>query len=176
MGASDIQKRGYPKSQIKRDWMVFRFCGGMGAGQTSELLTNTQATYAIEVNPYITYNESVVFRNPEFSQGTGAVFTGVRITMTDGGSDDVTWYLALSTTGTLTDSEILAQNMPFSGELPYDIEVPHSKVPQPTDPNWDNKIYVTIYWGAANVYYGNADYTDNVQYLRIAKHNYEVNQ
>ncbi len=183
MSVSDIQKIGYPKSQVKRDWIWLPYCGGAGAEECPEVLTSTKVTFFVETNPYLTYNRGIILQNPVgLDTITG---DGLRIfadTGAGGGCDhnygaEITWYLALSADGILTDQEIINQGLTFSGSAPYNIEINNpALIPQPTNSLWDNKIYFTIYWGVANTYVAFEDLQDNVQYLRVVKHDYEVKQ
>lgn len=178
MGQGDIQKQGYPKSTIKHNWEIFLFCGGKGGGGCATLTGTTSIKYSIDVNPFDVYNQSLILQNTEL--------TPVRF-YTDGGSDgmgcahtfgtEVNWYLGLSADGVLTDAQIIAQNNVFSGAAPYYIEILANKLPQPTAANWQNKIWVHIYWGNATYVTGmDTTVVNNKQYLKVVKHNFEVKQ
>lgn len=180
MGQSDIQKQGYPKSTLKRDWEIYLFCsGGRGGGACATVTGTTSIKFSVDVNPFDVYNQSLLIQNPES--------TPVRF-YTDAGSDgfgcshtfgnEVSWYLGFSDDGNLTDGQIIAQNNIFSGAPPYNIEILANKLPQPTAANWQNKIWLHIYWGNPAYVTGMdmPSISNNKQYLKILKHNFEVKQ
>jgi len=39
----------------------------------------------------------------------------------------------------------------LSGALPYEVEFPADKCPQPTDAAWENIVYVYVWWGDSNL-------------------------
>jgi hypothetical protein len=179
MGASDVNQVGYGKSQQKKDWALYRYCGGGGGGACPYIQNKTQVKFSIEVNPFLVKNTSITFRNPEFF--------GI-VLFQDLGSDGSCpssyninapqdWYLGLSADGVMTDAEVIAQNL-LQDNLPppFDIEVTGRNVlPQPTDAGWDGKIWCHIVW-TNPAFVSDQLYVDNVQYLKVVQHNYEVKQ
>lgn len=176
MGASDITQRGYPKSLQKKDFTVYLYCGGSGGGGCAYPQGKTQVRYGIEMNPFIVSNESILFRNPAFfgivlypDAGVGG---GCPNSYSLG--TERTWYLGFSNTGTLTDAQVIAQQLPQSaGAPPFDILVGRNKLPQPTDADWTGILYVHIVWADAN-YVSDQIYQNDIQYLRVVQHNYQV--
>lgn len=179
MGASDSRQVGYPKSQQKKDWTIFQYCGGGGAGQCAQVQGITQVRFGIELNPYIVRQDSILLRNPEFF--------GI-VLYPDAGPDgflcdhsyvlgtEVDWYLGFSNDGVLTDAEVRAQGLlQTAGAPPFDIEVNRPKLPQPTDSDWSGILYVHMHW-ASSLYVSDQVYEDDVQYLRVVQHNYQVRQ
>lgn len=176
MGVYDLEERGYPKSLQKKDWALYRYCGGAGGGDCPVVQNKTQVRFAIEVNPFLVYNRSLLLRNPEFF--------GVVLYQDLGPSgfcshsyninNPQDWWLGFSTTGSLTDAQVVSQQL-LQDNLtpPFDIEVSANKLPQPTDPNWDGKIYVHIAWINPS-YVSDREYEDDIQYLRVVQHNYDV--
>lgn len=170
----DRKYLGYPKSHVKRDWQLSKYCGGSGGAPCVTPLGVTKVFFYIDISPLVVFNRNLVLHNPEFS--------GVRI-YTNGGASgpcpdsigtEQQWYLAFGTTSTLTDAQIVAQNNVFSGAPPYSIEIGANKLPQPSDPTWGQKIYIYIYWGnTAYVNYAQA-LANFVQYLKIVKHDYDM--
>lgn len=180
MGAQDTQQVGYGKSLQKKDWTLYRYCGGGGAGGCPYIQNKTQVKFAIEVNPYLVKNRSITFRNPEFF---GIVLyrdlgpDGFGCTSSYDVNSPQDWYLGLSADGVMTDAEVIAQNL-LQDNLapPFDIEVTSRNVlPQPTDAGWDGKIWCHIVW-RDSTFVSDQLYVDNVQYLRVVQHNYEVKQ
>lgn len=177
MGTSDTKKQGYPKSQQKKDFTVYLFCGGSGGGGCAQVQNNTQVRFGIELNPYITSNDSITFRNPEFF---GVVLypnagpDGFGCTDTYDLGTEVDWYLGFSNDGVLTDAEVIAQGLvQDAGAPPFDIEVSRNKLPQPTDSDWSGILYVHMVW-LDPLYVSDQIYADDVQYLRVTQHNYQV--
>ena len=178
MGASDTAHVGYPKSQQKKDWTIFRYCGGGGAGGCAVVQNNTQVRFGIELNPYIVRQDSILLRNPEFfgvvlypNAGPDGLCSDSYVLGTE-----VDWYLGFSNDGVLTDAEVRDQNLlQTTGAPPFDIEVSGNKLPQPTDSDWSGILYVHIHW-TDSLYVSDQLYEDDVQYLRVVKHNYQVRQ
>ncbi len=173
MGSQDQLSQGYPKSLQKKDWLIFRYCGGKGGGGCYWLQTLTQVRFAIEVNPFLTRNRSLTLNNPagviEFYNP--GVDTGGGCYTSSG--SPLRWYLAFSTTGVLTDAQCVAQGNLQGGAAGYDIDIAGSKLPQPTDAGWNSKIYIHICWLTTNIV-SDAVLANNQQYLRVVQHNYDV--
>lgn len=180
MGATDVKQVGYGKSQQKKDWTLYRYCGGSGGGGCPYVQNKTQIKFPIEVNPYLVKNTSITLRNPEFSgiqlyQDLGPDGFGCSNSYDVNSPQD--WYLGLSADGVMTDAEVIAQNL-LQDNLapPFDIEITGRNVlPQPTDSGWDGKIWCHIVW-TNPLYVSDTLYVDNTQYLRVVQHNYEVKQ
>lgn len=177
MGAQDTQQVGYPKSLLKKDWSIFRYCGGGGAGNCAQPQGKTQVRFGIDLNPFIVRQDSILLRNPEFfgivlypdagPDGFGCTSSYVLGT-------EKSWYLGFSNDGVLTDAEVRAQGLlQTTGAPPFDIEVGRSKLPQPTDADWSGILYVHMHW-TNSTYVSDQIYLDDVQYLRVVQHNYQV--
>ena len=177
MGASDTAQRGYPKSLQKKDFTVYLYCGGSGGGNCAAIQNKTQVRFGIEMNPYIVSNDSIVLRNPDFfgivlypdagPDGFGCTSSYVLGT-------ERNWYLGFSNTGSLTDDQVKAQQLlQTAGAPPFDIEVGRNKLPQPTDSDWSGIMYVHIVWDNP-LYVSDQVYANDVQYLRVTQHNYQV--
>jgi hypothetical protein len=178
MGASDSAKQGYPKSLQKKDWEIYLYCGGAGGGGCAVVQNNTQVRFGIEMNPYITRQDSILLRNPEFfgivlypDAGVSGFCDHSYVLGTE-----VDWYLGFSNDGVLTDQEVRDQNLlQTAGAPPFDIEVSGNKLPQPTDSDWSGIMYVHIHW-TDSLYVSDQEYVDDIQYLRVVQHNYQVRQ
>lgn len=176
MGASDIEQRGYPKSQQKKDFTVYLYCGGSGGGGCAVVQNKTQVRFGIEMNPHIVSNDSITLRNPEASGFAVYPDAGV-----SGGcpnsyvlGTEADWYLGFSNDGVLTDAEVIAQGLLQTETAPpFDIDVSRNKLPQPTDSDWSGIMYVHICW-ANSLYVSDQLYLNDIQYLRVSQHNYQV--
>ena len=179
MGASDSNKQGYPKSLQKKDWAIYLYCGGGGGGGCPPEQGKTQVRFGIELNPYITRQDSILLRNPEFlgivlypNAGPDGFFCSTSYVL----GTEVDWYLGFSNDGVLTDEEVRSQQLlQTAGAPPFDIEVSGNKLPQPTDPDWSGIMYVHIHW-TNSLYVSDQVYEDDIQYLRVVQHNYQVRQ
>lgn len=176
MGATDVASKGYPKSQQKKDWQIYKYCGGSGGGDCVLVQNKTQVRFGVELNPFITSNDSLLLRNPDFfgialyADGGPAFFCDHSAS----GSPQQ-WYLGFSNDGVMTDAEVIAQGLVQSGEPPFDIEISKNKLPQPIDADWSGILYIHIAW-ANPLWVSNQLLIDDEQYLRIVKHNYQVRQ
>ena len=175
MGQFDIAKQGRPKSSLKRDWQILLYCGGGGAGDCPFVQTLTRFSFVIQVNPFSVLNKNLVLLNPEFFGVRFWADAGPSGPCSSSKGAEQPWYLATSPTDTITDAEILAQNNQFSGATPYQIELSANKLPQPTDPDWDNEIYVHVYWGNAG-FVSDIVFTDWTQWLKVVKFDLEIRQ
>lgn len=176
MGATDTEQVGYPKSLQKKDWTLYRYCGGSGGGACPYVQNKTQIKFAIDVNPFLVKNTSLTLRNPDFAgmvlyQDLGPDGFCSNSYNVNAPQD---WYLGLSADGVMTDAEVIAMNL-LQDNLtpPFDIDISKNKLPQPTDAGWDSKIWCHIVWTNA-LYVSDQLYVDDVQYLRVVQHNYEV--
>lgn len=176
MGASDLSQKGYPKSLQKKDWSIYVYCGGSGGGGCAAVQNKTQVRYGIELNPFIVSNDSILLRNPEFlgivlypDAGPNGFCSSTYTLGTEQG-----WWLGFSNTGVLTDAQVRSQGLfQTAGAPPFDIEVSRNKLPQPTDSDWTGILYVHIVW-LNPLFVSDQVYVDDVQYLRVVKHNYQV--
>ena len=175
MGVGTITDKGYPRSSLENAEVVrlYTYCGGGGGGDCEVTLGTTSASWFYRVPKFLTYNKSLVLRN--------ASFQGIRI-YTDAGpfgicshslGSEVTWYLAFSVDGSLTDAQILSRGLPFSGALPYDIDIAARYLPQPTDSAWVNRIYAHVYWGNTG-YINDGTLAGTIPELQIVQHNYDI--
>lgn len=170
MSQQDVTDKGYPRSNLKRDWEYIKLCGGFGGGGDCQVqLGKTKVVYAIDVNPFAVFNRNLILQNP--------LSGGIRI-YSDAGVSGIcssslgserSWYLAFGATNALTDAQIVAQNNILSGAPAYNIEVGFNKLPQPTDPSWASKIYVYIYWGDTTFINSDLLLVNDVQYLKMLK-------
>ncbi len=139
---------------------------------------NTQVRFGIEMNPYLTRQDSILLRNPEFfgivlypDAGVSGFCSHSYVLGTE-----VDWYLGFSNDGVLTDDEVRSQQLlQTAGAPPFDIEVSGNKLPQPTDADWSGIMYVHIVWDNP-LYVSDQQYVDDIQYLRVVQHNYQVRQ
>lgn len=159
----------YPKSKVdafQAYWYVY--CGGSGAGSCLFPLGITQYVYPIRVPKFTVFNRSLLLRNQS------AVDIG-----TNGGSDGfcansygsrVPWYLAFSATGVMTDAEVKARGIMLnqSADDPYDILVQAKDLPQPSDPDWQGRIYVHMVWDSAGYVNKWGSFRDDM--LTLVKH------
>lgn len=172
----------YPKSRVDAPlYWIFYLCGGKGAGECAELLGTTEFVYPIRVSKFLTFNRSLLIRNPNFP--------GVHI-FSDAGSDGFCahttgalqqWWLAFSDDGVLTPDEIMERGtlMPATTDN-VEVEVGWEKLPQPilqgggANPDWQRKIYVHIYWGNASFVMTQSEYPLTENSLVIVKHNQDI--
>lgn len=173
----------YPKSQVNAaKFYLLKFCGGMGGGGCAVVLGDAEFIIPIRVPKHLVFNKSLVLRNIEF--------LGVEV-FSDGGASGFcdhtlgvrqSWWLAFSDNGILTADEIFRRGIEITGAPPHEIEVAANKLPQPVlpnnggaNPNWEQRIYMHIYWGnplfvTANGLFANR--SENV--LEIVKHDYDI--
>lgn len=141
----------YPKSKVE-SWQAYWYvyCGGSGAGSCLNVLGVTQYVYPIRVPKFTVFNRSLLLRNES------AIDIG-----SDAGSDGLCahtygsrqpWYMAFSADGVMTDDEVKTRGVMLnqSADDPYDIFIQSKDLPQPTDPDWANRIYVHIVWDSVS--------------------------
>lgn len=159
----------YPKSKVdawQAYWYVY--CGGSGAGSCLLPLGITQYVYPIRVPKFTVFNRSLLLRNQS------AIDIG-----TNAGSDGLCpnswgvrrpWYLAFSATGVMTDAEVKARGVMLnqSADDPYDIFVQSKDLPQPSDPDWQGRIYVHMVWESAGFMNAFGAFHDDM--LTLVKH------
>lgn len=164
--------RGRPDAMVEAGYLYFIYCGGKGGGGCLEPLGTTGVVLTIRVPKFIVHHRRIIFENREFY--------GIRI-YTDGGAvflcdhslgSEVSWYMALSNDGILTDQEIQERGIQISGALPYEIEFLEDKIPQPSEGGYAGKLYVHIYWGNAG--YINENGTIDNDSIKIVKHDYDI--
>lgn len=172
MKDSGQKDRAYPRSDnAKGCFLVTKCIGGKGGGGCATVINAVRAIGYWNVPKFNVFNRRMV------------VFNGADgfHPFTDGGqvpgfpetcriaNVPQNWYIAFSADGNLTDREIQERGtlITETGE-DLEIEVLNTKLPQPTDLNWEGKIYFHLYWG--NPLLVN---TGNFV-LRIVKHDYDV--
>lgn len=164
--------RGRPDAMIEAGFYYFIYCGGQGGGGCLEPLGTTSTVFSIRVPKFIVHHRRIIFENKEVR--------GIRI-YTDGGAvfgcdhslgSEVSWYMALSNDGLLTDEQIVERGIELSGALPYEIEFLEDKIPQPSEGGYAGKLYVHVYWG--NTGYINEGGSIGNQSIKIVKHDYDI--
>ncbi len=180
--SSGLQKRGRPDALVEASHLAFQYCGGSGAGSCLDPLVGRSTFFLIEVPKFIAYNRRLVLLNDEV--------TGLRF-WNDAGSDGICshsmgsteypFWLAFSdgnSGGFMTDEEIENQGIQLSGALPYEIEVPADKLPQPVlpgggpNPEWTSVIYVHVLWKEPGLINEGGDI--GKRSLRVVKHDYDI--
>lgn len=172
MSESGRKDLGYPQSEIThRRFILERWCNSYGAGGCPSVLGVTQFVYYIRVSKYLTFNRSLLLNNPE-EKGI-AIYSDAGASGGCAHSNNILqpWWLGFSTTGSLTDAQVKAQDIEITDPAPLDIDVAWSKLPQPTDAGWNNKIYVHIVWDSAS-YIQLAPMYDGI--LKVVKHNRDL--
>jgi len=167
--------RAYPRTTKKEIAPIYVFAeqacaDGKGGGGAYVYVTGVMAIVKYDVSKFDVFNRKMIVRNNNFD-----VFR-------DGGDDPtipepeyrlagdrVDWWLAFSATPNLTAEEIVLQNNRITTPAPFDLEVDYKKLPQPTDAGWDNKIYMYMYWGDANLVINSRSEAD----LEVVKHDYD---
>lgn len=180
MSGSGMVKQNRPDAMVEAGYLYFTYCGGMGAGTCLVPLGITGIALPYKVPKAITRHKRIIFENREFY--------GVRL-YTNAGSNglcpnsigtEVPFYAALSADGLLTGEKVMAQGVQLSGPVPYEIEFKEHKIPQPIDPNYENVIYLQLFWGDTELINELGEVSDNShtptpQSFRIVKHDYEIN-
>lgn len=174
MSQSSRNDQGRPQAQNEEGLLIFLYCGGKGGGGCVNPLSGQTATFSYRVPKYITANRRIVFQN-----------NGIRL-FNDAGPDgfgcshsvgvtEYPFYMALSVDGNLTAAQIIAQGVQLSGALPYNIEFPALKIPQPSNPLWSRQIFVQVAWQVASPMNISASPLTS-DMLAITKHEYDIKQ
>lgn len=167
---------GYPKSQVDAPlFQLFTACGGSGVTRCAELMGSTQYVYSVRVPKFVVFNRSLILNNGTYDH-VGIFSDAGPIFLCDhsrGTRQD--FWVALSVDGVLTDLEVESRGVLIASSNipPYNIEFDWNKIPQPTNPAWQNRIYVHIHW-ASPLYV-----TDNPMHediLTLTKHDYDIKQ
>jgi hypothetical protein len=168
MSQSGRKDAAYPKSKVDDAQMFwFIYCGGMGAGECRNPLGVTQYVYPIRVPKFVVFNRSLLLTNEQGVEiGTD---TSVGLCTHNFGTR-VPFWLAFSADGVMTDDEVKSKGMMFDQSAldPYDIFIQSKDLPQPTDPDWVNRIYVHIVWDSASYYNRWSDMRPDI--LKVTKH------
>lgn len=164
--------RGRPDAMVEAGFLFFRYCGGQGGGGCLVPLGVTKTSFLINIPKFIVHHRRIIFENKEFD--------GIRI-YTDGGAfggcpntlgTEVSWYMALSNSGVMSDADIISKGLLLSGALPYQIEFGQEKIPQPVEGGYSGVIYVHVLWGNAG--YINEGGTIDNNSIKIVKHDYDI--
>lgn len=151
MSAGPQNFKGRPNTDSTDTLRILRYCGGGGGGGCPDLLGATHIIIPIRVPRYITYNRKIILNNNEFF--------GFRI-FQDAGSDGLcdhsygaeqSFWMGLSADSAADPESTAKAGVELSGALPYEVEFPANKCPQPTDAAWENIVYVYVWWGDATM-------------------------
>lgn len=141
---------GKPKPINKRDWELRFYCGGMGGGICYIQTGMISYTWYVENDPEAVVNRYLALED----LGQFELFT-------DGGQTPTTFddpacrnagsavplYVAVSVDGKLSPAQIIAQGVTTGFGIPALLEFDEKWLPQPTDPRYHGRTYVTVYWG-----------------------------
>lgn len=151
MSDSGLNFKGRANTDNLETMRILRYCGGSGGGDCLPVLGATGIVLAYRVPKYITYNRKIIFHNNEFF--------GIKIYIDAGSTGfcdhsigaSVPWYIGLAADPGLNIEATAKAGLliPASAVLPYDIEFETRLCPQPTDPAWENIVYVYVWWGNA---------------------------
>ena len=177
MSGGPLNFKGTPNTDTEDTVRLLLYCGGAGGGGCVVPLGVSGIMIPYRVPKYITYNRKIVFENKEFQ--------GIRI-FTDGGPAglcsnsigdiEVPFWMGL-TADSGADIETTAKaGYELSGALPYDIEFPAEKCPQPTDPAWENIVYVAVWWGSPLLMVDNTQSEIIPESLDLKKHDKDTKQ
>jgi hypothetical protein len=174
MSESGKQFTGRPNTDQLETFRLLLYCGGGGGGGCILPLGVTGVVLKYRVQKFITYNRKIVIHNKEFQ--------GVRI-FEDAGSDgfcpnslgtERSFWMGLAADPGLPVEATAKAGLELSGALPYDIEFPADLCPQPTDPAWENFVYVYIWWGSPLLMNESGLPDENA--LAIVKHDKDTKQ
>lgn len=178
MSKGPLNFKGAPKSQLEYTPIrLFQICGGAGGGECLEPAGVEYVIWAYRVPKFITYNRKVVFNNPEFlgvqmfNDAGPAGFCDHSV-----GTEQV-FYVGLSASSADDPEATAKAGVELSGDLPYEIEFYADKIPQPTDPDWENIIYVYVWWGStAFINGGNVggQISNDRPLFQLVKHDYDI--
>lgn len=176
MSQGPLNFKGRPNTDSLDTVRLLLYCGGSGGGACLEPVGVTGVMLAYRVPKYITYNRKIIFENKEF--------LGIRV-FNDGGpagfcdhsiSTEQPFWIGL-TADSAADIETTAKNgYVLTGAPPYDIEFPADLCPQPTDPAWENIVYVAVFWGNAGFLIDNVSGVVTEQALDLKKHDKDSRQ
>lgn len=137
---------GKPKPINKQDYEFYMYCGGMGGGDCFMPIGTDRFTWYVENDPEAVVNRYLsLFDTGRFSvhEDDGpAFFPSCRFA-----GPPVPIYVAVSVDGNITPARIMAQNMITGFGVPAVLEFDEKWLPQPTDPRYHGRTYVTVYWG-----------------------------
>ena len=150
MSDSGLNFKGRPNTDQVETMRILYYCGGQGGGGCLPTMGVPGIVLPYRVPKYITYNRKIVFHNNEFF--------GLRIFEDGGpvglcshsiGSNEIPFYMALAADPNLDIKTVAETGQLLSGPLGYDVEFDAPDCPQPTDPAWENIVYVYLWWGSA---------------------------
>jgi hypothetical protein len=177
MSSGPLNLKGTPNTDNSDTVRLLLYCGGSGGGNCVEPLGISGVMLAYRVPKFITYNRKIVFENKEF--------LGIQI-FTDGGpagfcdhsisTTEVPFWIGLTADGSEDIETAAKRGYELSGDPPYDIEFPADLCPQPTDPAWENIVYVAVYWGNPAFMSGNVPGAIIEQSLDLKKHDKDTKQ
>lgn len=144
---------GKPKPINKRDYELVFYCGGMGGGTCYTKTNVDRYTWYVENDPEAVVNRYLALED----LGQFELFT-------DGGQTPTTFddpacrnagtpvplYVGVSVDGNPDAADIIAQNVITGFGIPALIEFDEKYLPQPTNPLYEGRTYITVYWGNVN--------------------------
>lgn len=177
MSQGPLNFKGTPNTDNEDTVRLLLYCGGGGGGGCVEPLGTEGVMLAYRVPKYITYNRKIIFENKEFlgiriyNDGGPAGFCDHSI-----GSVEKTFWIGLTSDSTADIETVAKRGYELSGALPYDIEFPAEKCPQPTDAAWENIVYVAVWWGDASLMVDNVPSAIIPESLDLKKHDKDTKQ
>lgn len=132
----------------KRDYELKIYCGGLGGGGCAQAVGTSLYQWSVENDKSAVVNRFLAME-----------YNGVFTLYTDGGphsflpapcreaGDAVPMYVAVSPTPNISSAEIIAQNVIIGFGIPAIVEFDEKLLPQPTDPLYEGRTWVTVYWG-----------------------------
>ncbi len=165
MSDGDTLSRAYPNNTLKKDWtLTVIACGGKGGGLPCSPMGIDRLTFSIPTDIFAVYNRKIIMFDNAFRVFDGDCYDPTKAKPI---------YIKASVDGNPTDAQLLASSVitGLNGASGYNIEL--TDLPQPSNPLYQNKIYITAYWGNSS-YTNYAPPAQGTPIFRLIKYDYDI--
>lgn len=164
MGASDIQPIGRPRTEVKKDFEYFIYCGGKGGGSGLEKTGQVFYKFLVKNDKFSVRNNRLVINNVNFVVYKEATYNGFAWVPVPGSEATLrAWAFTDDlASGTESDKKYMAGGIPLPGPPPYDIVFEGRKpgapfvlgdLPQPGDPGYKAFSSIYLFWDSTDYWW-----------------------
>lgn len=185
---TDVNKQGYPRTDIKKDFEYQIYCGGMGGGNAVYQAGQTYLKFLVKNDRFSVRNKRLIIRNLNFVVFSQATLVGGLYQPVAGTEVPLKAWAFVDDLpeANTTDPKYMAGGIACPAVPPYDVvfdgrnlgaDIVEGDLPQPGDPGYRQYSSIYFFFGNPNYWwYGDALGNPPFNTMQILKQDMETKQ